>query len=94
MVIGVLKLVFFLPGCTSLKEKRSRIKPVISRLHREFNLTVAEVERQDAWQVAVIAVGMISNDPAFLQSSFQTVIRFIEAHFPDISLTDQTIELI
>ncbi len=94
MIIGVLKLVLFLPGCTSLKEKRGRIKPVISRLHREFNLTVAEVERQDAWQVAVIAAGMISNDSAFLQSSFQTVIRFVESHFPDVSLTDQTIEII
>jgi uncharacterized protein YlxP (DUF503 family) len=41
MSIGILTLEIQLPGCKSLKEKRSRLKPLIARLHREFNVSVA-----------------------------------------------------
>jgi uncharacterized protein YlxP (DUF503 family) len=32
--------------------KRSRLKPLLARLHREFNISVAEVDRNDAWKEA------------------------------------------
>jgi Protein of unknown function (DUF503) len=54
MSIGVLTLQLQLPGCKSLKEKRSRLKPLIARLHREFNISVAEVSHQDIWDEATI----------------------------------------
>jgi uncharacterized protein len=65
MTTGILTLHILLPNCTSLKERRSRIKPLLARLHREFNASCAEMGRQDLWQVAVLAVAMVSNDAAF-----------------------------
>jgi uncharacterized protein len=37
-MIGQLTIYLHLPGCASLKEKRGRLKPLLARLHREFNL--------------------------------------------------------
>ncbi len=47
MSIATLTIHLHLPICSSLKEKRGRIKPLIARLHREFNISVAEMDLQD-----------------------------------------------
>lgn len=93
MVVGSLTLILHLPGCSSLKEKRGRLKPVIARLHREFNISVAEVDRQNAWQEAVVACALISTDPGYIQRSFDLMSRFVELHFHDIQLVNQHFEL-
>ena len=90
--VGVLNLHLILPGCRSLKEKRSRIKPLLARLHREFNLSTAEIGHQDNWQETQVACAMISNDKIYNQKVFQEVIQFIENHFPDMQLTEHKIE--
>ena len=45
-MLTTLSLHLHLPGCASLKEKRGRIKPLMARLRREFNLSVAEMDLQ------------------------------------------------
>ncbi len=72
-MIGVLSLHLHLPGCSSLKEKRGRIKPLLARMHREFNISVAEMDLQDKWQGAVTSCAMVGNSNAHLQQSLQTV---------------------
>ena len=70
MPVGILSLYLYLPECKSLKDKRGKIKPILSRLHREFNLSVSEMGHQDSWQEAVIACSLITNDQAFIQKYF------------------------
>ena len=83
-----------LPGCSSLKEKRGRIKPLISRLHREFNVSVAEIDLQDKWDEAIIACAMIGNDHAFLQSALQNVAKWVEGHWTDGDVFNEKIEIL
>ena len=94
MSIGILTLDLHLPSCTSLKEKRSRLSPLIARLRREFNISVAEVDRLDAWQEAVIACALVSNSPAHTQRSLQAIIDWIEKNWPDIDLTNDQLEIL
>ncbi|MCL4561104.1 MAG: DUF503 domain-containing protein [Chloroflexi bacterium] len=94
MSTGILTLHLLLPGCASLKEKRSRLKPLLARLHREFNISVAEVDHQDHWQDAVIACALISNDHAFTQRALSQVLHFVETSWPDMTLIDQQVEII
>ena len=46
-MIGILTLHLQLPGCASLKEKRGRLKPLLARLHRKFNIPAAEMDLRD-----------------------------------------------
>lgn len=94
MSIGVLSLHLKLFGCNSLKEKRSRIKPLLARLHREFNVSAAEMDHLDAWHETVISVGLVSNDPAHTQRVLQAIPHWVEANFPDISLIDDELEIL
>ncbi|PWH17435.1 MAG: DUF503 domain-containing protein [Anaerolineae bacterium] len=93
-MLATLIVHLYLPGCHSLKEKRSRLKPLLARLHREFNVSVAELDFQDAHQQAMVGCAMLGNDAAYLQSALETVRRWIEAHWPVGEILDQRIELV
>ncbi len=93
-MLGTLTVRLHLPACSSLKEKRGRLKPLIARLHRLFNLSVAEMDLQDTWQEAVIACAMIGNERRHLESGLQSVAKWIEDNWPDGMLVDHKIELI
>lgn len=94
MTVGLLTLDLYLPGCSSLKEKRRRLKPLVHRLHREFNISVAEMDHQDIWQNATLMCALVSNDPAHVQRALQTVSKWIEEHWPDLTLVNNRIELL
>ncbi|HSM71643.1 MAG TPA: DUF503 domain-containing protein [Anaerolineales bacterium] len=93
-MIATLTIHLHIPACGSLKEKRGRIKPLISRLRREFNLSVAEMDRQDMWQEAIIVCAMIGNDHAFLESALQNVAKWVEGHWTDGDVIDEKIEIV
>lgn len=94
MPVGILSLHLQLPGCSSLKEKRSRIKPLLSRLHREFNVSTAEMDLQDAWGESIIACALISSDIAHVQRSLQSVVKWLDHSWHDVSITNDSIEII
>ena len=93
-MIAIITIHLHLPACSSLKEKRGRIKPLIARLHREFNISVAEVDLQDKWQEAVIACAMVGNERGQLESALQRVAKWVESHWTDGDVIEQKIEII
>ena len=94
MSIGLLTLHLHLPGCSSLKEKRSKIKPILARLRREFNVATAELDLQDVWQDTLIGCVTVSSDAVQNQRLLQQVAGFIERNWPDLPLIDEHIEMI
>ena len=92
-MVGILTLHLHLPGCASLKEKRGRLKPLLARLQRHFNISVAEMDLQDKWQETVIDCGMVGNDAAYLRSALETVRKWVEANWPDGDVLDTKVEL-
>ncbi len=92
-MIATLTIHLHLPGCGSLKEKRAFIKPLLARLHREFNVSSAELDLQDAHQQAVIGCAMLGNDAAHLQAALETVRRWVEANWREGEVIDQRIEI-
>lgn len=92
-MVAVLTVHLHLPACNSLKEKRSQIKPLLARLRREFNVTVAEMAMQDSWQESVICCAMIGNEAAHLRSALQTVDKWVSAHLRDGMILEDRIEI-
>ena len=63
MVVGVLSVELHLAGARSLKDKRMVLRRLKDRL-KPFNVAVSEVEHQDLWQRAALAVVTVSTDQA------------------------------
>ena len=93
-MIAILTIHLHLPACSSLKERRGQLKPLISRLHREFNVSVAEMDLQDKWQEAVIACAMVNSDAVILQQSLQSVAKWVEGNWEDGQVIEEKIEII
>lgn len=86
MVIGNLILEIYIPQAHSLKEKRMVIRPIIERLKNKFNVAVAEVDNQDSWQSATVAVVSVSTDRKHMEKVLQQVINFLDENFPDLHI--------
>lgn len=62
LTVGLLTLHLQIEAAHSLKEKRHVVRGLKDRLRNRFNVSVAEVDGQDTWQRAVIAVVTVSGD--------------------------------
>jgi uncharacterized protein YlxP (DUF503 family) len=78
MIVGVMTTRLHLHGINSLKEKRSIVKSLISRLKNKFNVSVAEVGHQDAKTSAIVAVAVVANDNRFVNQQLDTIISFMQ----------------
>lgn len=92
MTVALLTIHLHLPGCTSLKHKRSRLKPLLSRIHREFNVSAAEIGLNDHWQEGLIGCALVSNDNGHAHRALQRVVAFIPENWPDLEIIDFRIE--
>lgn len=81
-----------LPGVTSLKEKRRILKSLLTRLRNDFNLSIAEVGRNDVLRQAELGAAIVANDSAFAHQVMDKVINRIAAGSNAI-LADYALEL-
>jgi uncharacterized protein len=81
MVVALLALELFLPAAHSLKEKRMVLRSVKDRLQR-FNVAVAEVEHQDLWQRAGLAVVTVAGSNTRAEQELHAVVEAIERAEP------------
>ncbi len=82
MVIGLLMLELHIPAAQSLKDKRQALRSLESRLRERFNVSVAEVEHQDLWQRANLAVVAVNTDKPHLDSTLNAALGEAERAGP------------
>jgi len=94
MIIGVTQIMLHLPDSQSLKDKRQIIKSVVARVRNRFEVSIAEVEDQDLWQVAVLGVSCVSNSKQHAEEILSHVRRYIEETRPDCIASNVETEFI
>src|SRR6266508_2608566 len=94
LTVGVCRVQLRLPENHSLKGKRQVLKSLIARLHNRFNVSAAEVDDHDSWQIASIAVSCVSNNERHADQVMATVISFIRSERLDAEIIDYETELI
>ncbi len=94
MVLGVCRVTIDLPEAHSLKDKRRVVRSITERVRVRFNVSIAEVEQQDAWQSAWIAFVCLSTSTAHVDDMMQTVLRFIEGNLLGGYVADVDTEVI
>jgi uncharacterized protein YlxP (DUF503 family) len=92
MFIGVCTIEVHVPESGSLKTKRHSIRSLKDRIRNKFNVSVAEIEDNDLWQKASLAVAAVSNDKAHLNQTLDHVLNMVRG-VPEIDLLDFHIEI-
>jgi uncharacterized protein YlxP (DUF503 family) len=89
--VGTVEL--HLPGVGSLKDKRHVLKGVKEKVRQRFEVSVAEVNHQDTWQRATLAVAYVSGDSRHANEVVSKALDFIEANV-DGDVIDVQIEVL
>ena len=76
VALGLVEL--HLPDVGSLKGKRHVLKGLKERVRARFEVAVAEVDHQDVWQRATLAVAYVSADARHANTVVSKALDFIE----------------
>jgi uncharacterized protein YlxP (DUF503 family) len=67
------------PASRSLKAKRAAVRPIVDTLRHRFHVSVAEVDHQEMWQRAAIAVAVVAGSHRHLTEVLDTLERFVRS---------------
>ena len=79
MVVGVLRLVVYLPENHSLKGKRGVLRKIKAQVSNNFNVSISEAEDQDLWQRSTLGVSQVGTDQGQVDGALRAVVKFIES---------------
>ena len=92
--VGICKVKLRLPDNLSLKGKRQVVKSLIARLKNKFNISVAEVEDNDLWQLATIGICFVSNDHRFTNEVLSKAVEMVVNSQGDFEFLNYEIEIL
>jgi uncharacterized protein YlxP (DUF503 family) len=79
VVVGVLRLVVYLPENHSLKGKRGVLRKIKAQVSNNFNVSISEAEDQDLWQRSTLGVSQVGTDQGQVDGALRAVVKFIES---------------
>lgn len=94
LAVGVCRVKIRLPENHSLKGKRQVLRSLIARLHNKFNVSAAEIDDQDSWQIASLGISCVSNDDRHADEVMAAVIAFIRHERLDAEILDVETEVV
>lgn len=78
MFVCVSRVTLEIPAAGSLKAKRQVLRRVTDRVKAKFNVAVAEVEDNDVWNRAIIAMAVVGNERRHVNEQMDKILQFIE----------------
>jgi uncharacterized protein YlxP (DUF503 family) len=76
VALGLVEL--HLPDVGSLKDKRHVLKGLKEKVRARFEVSVAEVDHQDVWQRATLALAYVSADARHANTVISKAMDYIE----------------
>jgi uncharacterized protein YlxP (DUF503 family) len=78
MFVAVARVTLQIPESGSLKAKRQVLRRVSDRVKARFNVSVAEVDDQDLWQKATLAMAVVGNDRRHVNEMMDKILQYVE----------------
>jgi len=94
MNVGVCRISLRLPENLSLKGKRQVVKSIIARVRNKFDVSIAEVDDHDLWQLATLGVCCVSNNKRYTNEVLSKVVDFVANSRFEIEMLNYEIEIL
>ena len=94
MNVGTCRVRLRFPENLSLKGKRQILKSITTRLRSKFNVSVAEVDDNDLWQLATLGISCVSNNKRYTNEVLSKSMDFIVNSRFDVEMLDYEIEIL
>ncbi len=79
MVVGVLRIEFYLSENRSLKGKRKVVRSMVDKVKSRFNVAVSEIGSNDKWQKIELGISAVGNDRRHVDSSLSHILSFLDS---------------
>jgi hypothetical protein len=89
-----LKVKLRFPQNGSLKGKRRALKSIAAQVSNRFNVSIAEVDDHDLWQLATLGIACVSTDKRHANEVLSKVMSFLEGIRGDVEILDYELELL
>jgi uncharacterized protein YlxP (DUF503 family) len=94
MNVGICRVKLRFPENLSLKGKRQVLKSITTRLRSRFNVSVAEVDDNDLWQLATVGICCVSNNKRYTNEVLSKAVDFIVNGRFEVEMLDYEIEIL
>ncbi|MCL0046414.1 DUF503 domain-containing protein [Dehalococcoidales bacterium] len=94
MNVGVCRIKLRLPENLSLKGKRRVLKSITTQLRSKFNVSVAEVDDHELWQLATLGICCLSSDKRYTSQVLSKVVDFIVDGRFEVEILNYEIEIL
>ena len=94
MNAGICRIKLHLSESQSLKDKRRVVKSITSRLRNQYNISIAEVDDQDLWQLITLGIACVSNRNQHVEETLSKAIGFIANNYPGLEIIEHEIEIL
>ena len=78
MFVAVARIEIHVPEAASLKDKRSVVQSISRRLRNQFPVSVAEVDAQENWGLAVIGIAAVSGNGGHAREVVEAAVRYVD----------------
>jgi hypothetical protein len=83
-----------IPASGSLKDKRQVVRSLTQRLRNTYQVAAAEIENNDAWQLATIGVACVSNSAPHCEQVLREIVAYVESSRLDAEILDVETDVI
>ena len=94
MNVGVCRVRLRFPENLSLKGKRQVLKSITTRIRSKFNVSVAEVDDNNLWQLATLGICCVSNNKRHTNEVLSKVVDFVVNGRFEVEILDYEIEIL
>jgi len=89
MIVGAAAVELHIHASQSLKAKRGVVRSIAQRVRNRFNLSVAEVDGQDTWQLATLGLVTVGAERRRVRAVLEQALTFIEdLHLAEVLRSD------
>ena len=94
MTVGTCRITLRLPENDSLKGKRQVVKSISSRVRNKYNVSIAEIDDNESWQIVSLGISCVSNSARHADEMLTNVVKYIAGSRLDAELLDYEIEML
>ena len=94
MNAGILRFTLRLPESGSLKDKRQVVRSTAQRIRNKFQVSVAEVGDNEAWQIATLGVACVTNTHRHCEEMLDEIVAYVRESRLDAEVIDVESEII
>ncbi|PKO05602.1 MAG: DUF503 domain-containing protein [Chloroflexi bacterium HGW-Chloroflexi-3] len=87
MALCYIEIKIDLPFAQNLKDKRSILTSISSRISKKYNVSIAEIDFNDVWKSAKLGMAIVAQNGRIFDSMIECITVYIETTFPEIRVS-------